>query len=49
MWWATTASCTWTAPFGLPVVPLVKCSSAMSPGSVGSIAKRPSARAMNVW
>ena len=29
-WCATTASCTCIAPFGLPVVPLVKCSSAMS-------------------
>ena len=36
-WWATTASWTWTAPLGVPVVPLVKCSSAMSPGSVGGI------------
>ena len=31
---ATTAPCTWTAPFGLPVVPLVKCSSAGSSGRV---------------
>ena len=36
-WWATTASCTWTAPFGVPVVPLVKCSSAGSSGSVGGM------------
>ena len=35
--WATTASWTCTAPFGVPVVPLVKCSSAMSSGSVGGI------------
>ena len=34
-WWATTASCTWIAPFGVPVVPVVKCSSAMSSGAVG--------------
>ena len=33
--WATTASWTWTAPLGAPVVPLVKCSSAGVPGSVG--------------
>ena len=39
MWCATTASCTWTAPFGLPVVPLVKCRSAVSSGSVGGMAK----------
>ena len=32
--WAMTASCTCTAPLGLPVVPEVKCSSAMSSGSV---------------
>ena len=38
-WWATTASCTCTAPLGVPVVPLVKCSSAMSSGSVGGISK----------
>ena len=36
-WCATTASWTWTAPLGVPVVPLVKCSSAMSSGSVGGI------------
>ena len=36
-WCATTAPCTWTAPFGLPVVPLVKWRSAMSSGSVGGI------------
>jgi hypothetical protein len=31
-WWARTASWTCTAPLGVPVVPLVKCSSAISPG-----------------
>ena len=36
-WWATTAWWTCTAPLGFPVVPLVKCSSAMSSGSVGGI------------
>ena len=36
-WCATTASWTWTAPFGLPVVPLVKWSSAMSSGRSASI------------
>ena len=36
-WWATTASCTCTAPLGLPVVPLVKCSSAGVSGSVAGI------------
>ena len=30
-------SWTWTAPLGVPVVPLVKCSRAMSSGSVGGI------------
>ena len=36
-WCATTASCTCTAPFGVPVVPLVKCSSARCLGrSVGA-------------
>ena len=38
-WWATTASWTCTRPSGVPVVPLVKCSSAMSSGSVGGISK----------
>ena len=33
----TTASWTCIAPFGVPVVPLVKCSSAGSSGSVGPI------------
>ena len=33
-WCATTASCTCTAPLGLPVVPLVKCSSASPPAIV---------------
>ena len=46
-WWATTASCTCTAPFGVPVVPLVKCSSAGASGSVGPISKRSSALAMS--
>ena len=36
-WCATTASCTCIAPFGVPVVPLVKCSSASWSGSVGAI------------
>ena len=44
-WWATTASCTCIAPFGVPVVPLVKCSSASSSGSVGGISKSGSAAA----
>src|SRR6478735_3659496 len=38
-WWARIASCTWTAPFGLPVVPLVKCSRAGSSGRVGATVK----------
>ena len=33
-WWVTTAPWTCTAPFGVPVVPLVKCSSAGVSGSV---------------
>jgi hypothetical protein len=32
----TTAPCTWIAPFGVPVVPLVKCSSDGSSGMVRS-------------
>ena len=31
------ALCTCTAPLGIPVVPLVKCNTAMSSGSVGGI------------
>ncbi len=38
-WCATTASCTCTAPLGVPVVPLVKCNSATSSGAVASIVK----------
>ena len=40
MRWATTASCTCTAPLGLPVVPLVKCSSAGSSGRIGTVSNR---------
>src|SRR6516225_10924132 len=39
MWCATTASCTCTAPFGRPVVPLVKCNRAMSSAAVLTISK----------
>jgi len=34
----STASCTWIAPLGVPVVPLVKCSSAMSEALVSTAA-----------
>ena len=33
---AAIASCTWTAPLGMPVVPLVKCNKAMSVGAVSA-------------
>ena len=46
-WWETIASCTWTAPFGLPVVPLVKWTSALSSGSVGPIVYVSSAAAIS--
>ncbi len=41
------APCTWIAPFGVPVVPLVKCSSAMSSGRVSAIGKLGEALASN--
>jgi len=40
-----TASCTCAAPFGVPVVPLVKCSSAISSGLVRAVSNAPSAAA----
>ena len=42
---ATTASWTWTAPFGFPVVPLVKCTRATSSGRIGTVANSSEASA----
>jgi len=49
MWCMTTASWTCTAPLGLPVVPLVKCSSAISSGSVGGMVNWSSAASSRRW
>ncbi len=46
-WCATTAWWTWTTPFGFPVVPLVKCSSDQSSGSVGGTGPGSGASASN--
>ena len=45
--WATTASCTCTAPLGIPVVPLVKWTNAGSSAPVGAIEYSVDARAMS--
>ena len=46
-WCATTAPWTWRAPLGLPVVPLVKCSSAGVSGLVGAMVHASEARSIH--